>query len=103
VGNKRKYSEKQPKKSSTFFETCEVNFLGKSVTKHSFPRRMPESASGTYFVTKMPWTEVNVMMYWMSIISWRAWKVPESNINAGLKQHKCYRPLLTFDNSDAAH
>jgi len=28
VGNKGKYSEKA-KKSSTFFETCEVSFFGK--------------------------------------------------------------------------
>jgi len=37
VGNKRKYSEKQKRRSSTFFETYEVKFfLGNSVTKIFF-------------------------------------------------------------------
>ena len=52
MGNKGKYSEKA-KKSSTFFETCEVSFFGESRwLKLIFRAGYVKVRTGTYFVTK---------------------------------------------------
>jgi len=52
VGNKRKDSEKAKKRSLTFCETCEVEFLGNSVTKYFFRAECLKVRTGTYFVTR---------------------------------------------------
>src|SRR6218665_114660 len=60
---KRKYSEKAKKRSSTFFETCEVKFFVNSETKNLFPRRMSESAYRHLFCYKKPWPKQSICQH----------------------------------------
>jgi len=47
---------KEEKKKINFFRDLRSKiFLGKSVTKNNFPRRMPESAYQHLFCYKRPW------------------------------------------------
>src|SRR6218665_893824 len=43
------------KRSSIFFENCEVKFLETSVTKKFFRAKCLKVRTGTYFLTKKPW------------------------------------------------